>query len=139
MASAETWAKRVSAWRASGETADEFAAGRGFAGGTLPGPLLNEDELLSSSRRRRPEGYDSSGSSSNQRFQPDELEPPMFIRLTANSASHNSAEWLSCEATATTSSQQSVDMWRTKGPRMNKSIRSGGLVADPGIAFVVEV
>jgi len=35
MASAETWAKRVSAWRASGKTADEFAAGRGFAGGTL--------------------------------------------------------------------------------------------------------
>lgn len=35
MASAETWAKRVAAWRASGETADTFAAGRGFAGSTL--------------------------------------------------------------------------------------------------------
>lgn len=35
MASASTWAKRVSAWRASGQTAAAFAAGRGFAGSTL--------------------------------------------------------------------------------------------------------
>lgn len=31
----ETWAQRVAEWRASGQTADEFAAGRGFAGSTL--------------------------------------------------------------------------------------------------------
>ena len=36
MASSETWARRVAAWRASGQTADTFAAGRGFAGSTLP-------------------------------------------------------------------------------------------------------
>ena len=35
MASSEIWAKRVAAWRASGQTADEYAAGRGFAGSTL--------------------------------------------------------------------------------------------------------
>lgn len=35
MASAETWAKRVAAWRESGQSADAFAAGRGFAGNTL--------------------------------------------------------------------------------------------------------
>ena len=35
MASSETWAKRVSEWRASGKTAADFAAGRGFAGSTL--------------------------------------------------------------------------------------------------------
>jgi hypothetical protein len=35
MANASTWAKRVSAWRSSGQTADAFASGRGFAGGTL--------------------------------------------------------------------------------------------------------
>ena len=35
MASSETWAKRVAAWRASGRTADTFAAGHGFAGSTL--------------------------------------------------------------------------------------------------------
>lgn len=35
MASASTWAKRVSAWRASGQTAAAFASGRGFAGSTL--------------------------------------------------------------------------------------------------------
>lgn len=35
MASSEIWDKRVAAWRASGKTADEYAAGRGFAGSTL--------------------------------------------------------------------------------------------------------
>lgn len=35
MASAAEWSKRVSAWRASGQSADEYAAGRGFAGATL--------------------------------------------------------------------------------------------------------
>lgn len=35
MASSEIWAKRVAGWRASGRTADEYAAGRGFAGSTL--------------------------------------------------------------------------------------------------------
>lgn len=35
MASSEIWAKRVAAWRASGRTADKYAAGRGFAGSTL--------------------------------------------------------------------------------------------------------
>lgn len=35
MADAETWAKRVAEWRASGLTAGEFAAGRGFGGSTL--------------------------------------------------------------------------------------------------------
>lgn len=35
MARSETWAKRVAEWRASGQTADTFAAGRGFAGSTL--------------------------------------------------------------------------------------------------------
>ncbi len=35
MASSETWAKRITAWRASGQTAAAFAAGRGFAGSTL--------------------------------------------------------------------------------------------------------
>ena len=35
MASSEIWAKRVAAWRASGQTADAFAAGHGFAGSTL--------------------------------------------------------------------------------------------------------
>ena len=29
------WAKRVEAWRASGETADVFAQGKGFEGSTL--------------------------------------------------------------------------------------------------------
>jgi hypothetical protein len=31
----ETWAKRVQAWRASGETADAFAQGKGYEGSTL--------------------------------------------------------------------------------------------------------
>ena len=31
----ETWAKRVEAWRASGETADVFAQGQGYEGSTL--------------------------------------------------------------------------------------------------------
>ena len=31
----ETWAQRVAEWRASGQTAHEFASGRGFAGSTL--------------------------------------------------------------------------------------------------------
>lgn len=35
MAAAKTWAKRVASWRASGQTADAFAAGRGFAASTL--------------------------------------------------------------------------------------------------------
>lgn len=35
MASSEIWAKRVAGWRASGRTAEEYAAGRGFAGSTL--------------------------------------------------------------------------------------------------------
>lgn len=35
MASARVWEKRVAAWRASGLSADAFAAGRGFAGATL--------------------------------------------------------------------------------------------------------
>lgn len=35
MASREVWSKRVAEWRASGLTAGEFAAGRGFAGATL--------------------------------------------------------------------------------------------------------
>jgi hypothetical protein len=30
-----TWRSRVAAWRASGETAEEFSAGQGFAVGTL--------------------------------------------------------------------------------------------------------
>lgn len=35
MANANTWAKRVAEWRASGEGATSFAAGRGFAPSTL--------------------------------------------------------------------------------------------------------
>lgn len=35
MADAKTWAKRVAQWRASGESAGAFAAGRGFAPATL--------------------------------------------------------------------------------------------------------
>ena len=35
MASARVWAKRVAGWRASGLSADAYAAGRGFAGSTL--------------------------------------------------------------------------------------------------------
>lgn len=35
MADEATWAKRVAGWRASGQTAAEFAAGRGYAGSTL--------------------------------------------------------------------------------------------------------
>ena len=35
MASAQTWAKRVAAWRVSGEAADTFSAGRGFSPSTL--------------------------------------------------------------------------------------------------------
>lgn len=35
MASATEWGKRVAAWRASGQSSDAFAAGRGFAGATL--------------------------------------------------------------------------------------------------------
>jgi hypothetical protein len=35
MASAQVWSKRVAAWRASGQSADEYALGRGFAGATL--------------------------------------------------------------------------------------------------------
>ena len=35
MATSETWAKRVAAWRASGKPTDEYATGRGFAGSTL--------------------------------------------------------------------------------------------------------
>jgi hypothetical protein len=35
MADAKTWAKRVADWRASGESAGAFAAGRGFAPSTL--------------------------------------------------------------------------------------------------------
>jgi len=35
MADAKTWAKRVAEWRASGESAGTFAAGRGFAPSTL--------------------------------------------------------------------------------------------------------
>jgi transposase len=35
MADAATWSKRVAAWRASGETAAEFCAGRGYVAGTL--------------------------------------------------------------------------------------------------------
>lgn len=35
MANAAAWAERVAAWRASGLTAPEFCAGRGFAVGTL--------------------------------------------------------------------------------------------------------
>jgi hypothetical protein len=35
MADAKTWARRVADWRASGETASTFAAGRGFAPSTL--------------------------------------------------------------------------------------------------------
>jgi hypothetical protein len=31
----ETWAKRVAAWRASGETAEAFAVGKGYEGSTL--------------------------------------------------------------------------------------------------------
>lgn len=31
----DTWAKRVEAWRASGETADAFAQGKGYEGSTL--------------------------------------------------------------------------------------------------------
>lgn len=35
MADAQTWAKRVAAWRESGQSADAYAEGRGFAGATL--------------------------------------------------------------------------------------------------------
>ena len=35
MADAKTWAKRVAEWRASGESAGAFAAGRGYAPSTL--------------------------------------------------------------------------------------------------------
>jgi hypothetical protein len=35
MADARTWARRVAEWRASGESAGSFAAGRGFAPSTL--------------------------------------------------------------------------------------------------------
>ena len=35
MTTETTWAKRVAAWRASGLTAAEFSAGRGFAASTL--------------------------------------------------------------------------------------------------------
>ena len=35
MADAKTWAKRVAAWRASGQTATEFASRGGFQGRTL--------------------------------------------------------------------------------------------------------
>jgi hypothetical protein len=35
MTTEDTWAKRVEAWRASGETADAFAQGKGFEGSTL--------------------------------------------------------------------------------------------------------
>lgn len=35
MADRETWAKRVASWRASGLTAAEYSAGRGFAPSTL--------------------------------------------------------------------------------------------------------
>lgn len=35
MADRETWAKRVASWRASGLTATEYSAGRGFAPNTL--------------------------------------------------------------------------------------------------------
>jgi hypothetical protein len=31
----EIWAKRIEAWRASGETADVFAQGKGYEGSTL--------------------------------------------------------------------------------------------------------
>ena len=31
----EAWAKRVAAWRASGETAETFADGKGYEGSTL--------------------------------------------------------------------------------------------------------
>jgi hypothetical protein len=31
----DAWTKRVEAWRASGETADAFAQGKGFEGSTL--------------------------------------------------------------------------------------------------------
>jgi hypothetical protein len=34
-ATKETWAKRVEAWRASGETADVFAQDKGYEGSTL--------------------------------------------------------------------------------------------------------
>lgn len=35
MTTAAMWAKRVEAWRASGETADVFAQGKGYEGSTL--------------------------------------------------------------------------------------------------------
>lgn len=35
MANAKVWAERVSEWRASGKSAEVFAAGRGFAAATL--------------------------------------------------------------------------------------------------------
>jgi hypothetical protein len=35
MTTAEQWQERVDAWRASGQTADAFAAGKGFTGKTL--------------------------------------------------------------------------------------------------------
>jgi hypothetical protein len=35
MADAKVWAKRVAAWRSSGQTAETFSAGRGFAPSTL--------------------------------------------------------------------------------------------------------
>ena len=35
MATANDWAERVEAWRASGQTSEEFSQGRGFSGGGL--------------------------------------------------------------------------------------------------------
>jgi hypothetical protein len=35
MTTAEQWQERVDAWRASGQTADTFASGKGFSGKTL--------------------------------------------------------------------------------------------------------
>jgi hypothetical protein len=34
-ATEEVWVKRIAAWRASGETADVFAQGKGYEGSTL--------------------------------------------------------------------------------------------------------
>jgi hypothetical protein len=34
-ATEEIWVKRIEAWRASGETADAFASGKGYEGSTL--------------------------------------------------------------------------------------------------------
>jgi transposase len=59
----ETWKKRVASWRASGETAKKYSAGRGWSAGTLlwwssrlgretPAPAVRMAQLVRSSAPR---------------------------------------------------------------------------------------